>query len=706
MENIRKIFFRDLIALLKNPFALLVAGGLCVLPALYAWFNIYSNWDPYANTAGIRIAVASYDRGYKDEDGKKTDMSYIITENLKKNKAISWTQVADPKEAKQGVYAGKYYAAVVFSKDFTKCMMEGFLEDFKRPKVTYYENEKKNAVAAKITDTAVSTLQNSINEQYIQTVVSRLFEKEGEIAAEVQSEKILKKLTKKTDAAQKTIEELKVSVRSLEQANTRLSASMLDANTDLGALRGALQGVSSKAADVPDTQALADRLNQKNSHAMERISRALSAMQDAAAADVQEKKEKYYAAADTALLQTKTDVDDLVNALNTININTINSSRKVTISQLESLSSSLVRLSSRLEKAMNTDPENEEKTGGRLSSEAERVIKEEISLLQQTLQGTVTRSLALVGSDLSRASEDIQTVSQDLEHDIQILSIVLGSGAKAIDLGNDGLAGIEADLAEMEVKLSQAGSLLLHMDEEQLLSSFSSFLQGDPKGYGAFFAQPISIKTEAVYPVENYGSGVTPFYTTLAIWVGGVVLVSLIKVKADADGLKNPRSYQLFFGRYLLFLLLSMVQTVIIVWGNLSIFHVQCLYPRRFLAAALLAGLTFSLLIYAFTLSFGDIGKAMIVVIMVLQVAGSSGTYPIEILPSFYQKVYIFFPFPYAINAMREAICGMYERDYALYLVELLIFAAAALVLGLFIRKPFMKINHFVEKRMEDTEMM
>ena len=119
-----------------------------------------------------------------------------------------------------------------------------------------------------------------------------------------------------------------------------------------------------------------------------------------------------------------------------------------------------------------------------------------------------------------------------------------------------------------------------------------------------------------------------------------------------------------------------------------------------------MASFTFTLLIYALALSFGDVGKALAVVVMVIQIAGSGGTFPIELLPSIYRNIYIFFPFPYAINAMRETIGGMYGSDYMKYLAELLIFAAAALVLGLVIRIPFVKLNHFVEKRMEDTKMM
>ena len=102
----------------------------------------------------------------------------------------------------------------------------------------------------------------------------------------------------------------------------------------------------------------------------------------------------------------------------------------------------------------------------------------------------------------------------------------------------------------------------------------------------------------------------------------------------------------------------------------------------------------------------GDVGKALAVVIMVIQIAGSGGTYPIELLPEVYRQIYIFFPFPYAINAMRETIGGMYGNTYTVSLLQLLIFAGAALAIGLVVRRPFMRLNHFMEKRMEDTRMM
>ena len=217
----------------------------------------------------------------------------------------------------------------------------------------------------------------------------------------------------------------------------------------------------------------------------------------------------------------------------------------------------------------------------------------------------------------------------------------------------------------------------------------------------------MEVTTENVYEAVNYGTAVSPFYTTLALWVGGLLLTALIKVAPQKKGfLSDAKEYQLYFGRYLLFFVMGQIQAVITVVGDLYLLKIQCLHPGLFMVAASLTSFTFTLLIYTLTLSFGDIGKAFAVVMVVLQIAGSSGTFPIELLPDFFQKIYLYFPFPYAINAMREAVSGTYQNDFGIYLLWLMVFVIGSLLLGLVIRKPFINLNHFMHKRMHDTEMM
>ena len=253
----------------------------------------------------------------------------------------------------------------------------------------------------------------------------------------------------------------------------------------------------------------------------------------------------------------------------------------------------------------------------------------------------------------------------------------------------------------------------LQAEYDQTMKNIASYedilkaMASDPTSVAEFVSSPVKLQTVPVYPVEHYGSAASPFYTILAIWVGALFLVAIIHVGVKPiDPGDHYKEYERYFGRYLLFFLLAQIQAAIIVAGDLWLLKVNIVEPALFFLAASFTATAFSLLIYSLTLAFGDVGKAVCVIVMVLQIAGSSGTFPIELLPDTYQKIYIFFPFPYAITAMREALAGMYGTAYVEALAKLILFMLEGLLIGLVIRIPFVKLNHFVEERMEDTELM
>lgn len=307
---------------------------------------------------------------------------------------------------------------------------------------------------------------------------------------------------------------------------------------------------------------------------------------------------------------------------------------------------------------------------------------------------------------MSQALTNVTNLLNNLNSTLGNMGLVFDGVETTMSGLDDSLVQIQAVIRSVSSELTDITDKLDAAGEDEKVDVLMDILEGDPETYGEFFAQPVSIETEPVYEVKNYGSAVAPFYTVLALWVGALLLVSLIKVKADPDKLDHPKHHELFFGRYLLFFVLGQVQAAVVVLGDIFLLKCQILYPGLFWFAASVTSFTFSMLIYALTIAFGDMGKAFAVVIVVIQIAGSSGTYPIEILPDFYQKVYIFFPFPYAINALRETVAGMYGSTFETALSELLVFAVAGLMIGLVIRIPFIRLNHFMEKRMEDTKMM
>lgn len=242
MKNIWHIFSGDMKRLVRNPFALIIAIGLCIIPSLYAWFNIYSNWDPYANTKNIKIAVATEDAGYQMDDGTTVNMGDSVIESLKENDKIGWVFTDTKDAALEGVYSGEYYAAVIISSDFTYSMYNVFREDFKGPTISYYENEKKNAVATKITDSAVSTLKQSINEQFIEVLASNIFEQTNHISEQMEENDKFAYFQSKLENLNENLIGYSKMIDTFIAGNGELSQAVAEA-------KGSIPGLSNKVSD-------------------------------------------------------------------------------------------------------------------------------------------------------------------------------------------------------------------------------------------------------------------------------------------------------------------------------------------------------------------------------------------------------------------------------------------------------------------------
>lgn len=693
MKMIKQIFLSDIKALCGNFFVLVIALGLCALPALYAWFNIYSNWNPYGNTSNLRIAVASVDRGFTDSQGKTSNAGEQVIQALKENDSIHWV-FTTTSSAKERVDRGDCYAAILLPGDFSQNMYNGFRQGLKRPKITYYVNEKKNAVATKITDTAVSNLENSLNEMYISIVVSNVFTKEAQVAERIEEKQIVSKLQERITSVSDTISGYSNTLSSLQQANNKLSGTLDEAKLDIKALK------QKAAASATKDSSLLSQIRKQNRSINQALSSASLRMEKAAASTNLTQKKNLYQRAMTQLERARKELNRLTGSLKLISLsNTLAQKNNTLVNQLEQQITGINALKKKLNTAANRKKND-------ASTSVESLMQKEIDTLRETYETVIVPFSEEVGELADTLETDTANALLHIAEDADLLQTIISGTSATLSSTNDGLTSLVDSLHQITKKLDTLRENLNTLSDSELVQKISAFLQKDPEGYGSFFASPVKIKSERVYPVENYGTGVTPFYTTLAIWVGGIFLVSLIKVKPDTKKFPGAKPHELFLGRFLLFFLLGQLQTLIVVVGNLALLHTQCLLPGYFWLASSLASFTFSLLIYTLTVSFGDIGKALIVVIVVIQIAGSSGTFPIEVLPAFYQKIHIFFPFPYAINAMRETICGMNGNDYLVYLLELLLFALAALIIGLVIRLPFQGLSHFVESRMEDTEIM
>ena len=742
MKNIWKIFTKDVKQLVKQPFALIIIIGLCVIPSLYAWFNIFANWDPYANTGGIPVAVVSLDQDYTLKDGSVVNMGESVLESLHSNTSVKWIFLDTEEEAKEGVEAGTYYAAIVITDKFTYSMYNVFSDDFENPALIYYQNQKSNAIATKITDTVAGTLQNTINETFIKVAATTVFEEGNTVSDQVQGDSYVEELTSKLEELNDNLKEYSAMIDSFQDGNARLEAAITHVNYEIPVMQKKLDNTASSlnqsSQNLSSTRDTLGNFSNNIDTSMSNIKNSLEnikkALDESKLADdtAQMTRDLNRVARDTntlngevntllaALIQQKlesvSDGDAVNGGDNTgsnIGGNIGGIAADAAIEALKAMQKELDLMNTVVGSVLeSTEEQAAEKAKTNVNNAMNNMksaidsCETSVSNMQSIYKNNLVPQMQKVLTNMSDSLNQVTNLVNTLSNTVKNVGVVMEGVSDTVAGTGESLSQIKGVVDNISGKITDLTEKLDGASEEEMMDILVSFLGGNPDSLGAYFASPVTMETVAMYPVATYGSAMTPFYSTLAIWVGSTILVALVKVKASPKGLKNVQSYQLYFGRYLLFLLLAQIQAAIIVAGDLWLLKVNIVEPGLFFLAASFTATAFSLLIYSLTLAFGDVGKAVCVIVMVLQIAGSSGTFPIELLPDTYQKIYIFFPFPYAIRAMREALAGMYGTAYMEALAKLILFMIEGLLIGLVIRIPFVKLNHFVEERMEDTELM
>ena len=723
MRNAFRIFRRDMKRLLRNPAAILVLIGVSILPSLYAWFNIAANIDPYANTSGIKVAVANLDTDATHDDLTINAGSQII-DQLKENDQLGWTFV--PKDAAiKGVKSGEYYAAIIIPQDFSESLLSVLSGKIETPELEYYINEKLNAIAPKITSSGASTIQTQVNNTFSsvasETIAEILKDSVFNISDSVDStnaeindlltkannnikeyEQLLEKFSKDSSNTSKLIENAKDASTSLGDVATSGANALSSADSVMNTTRSSAgdfssalskslsdgelllgQASSSASTGLTELATAAGKINTSVSDALG-YANSVNELNADILKKMQELTNKFPGTigdqinAQISALQTQNQSNqELINSLQTGN-NGIKDAIDTTTATQEQLTSLTKESINNLHTFRSTFDQNI------------------LPLLGQTLDtfSTLTGQVEGMLNGVPATSKQINDMLDQLESGLSNTTALLNSTKESLSAVSDKLSTIQTDLNAL------TGSATY----QKLLS-----LEGiDAESISSFMSSPVEIKTETYYAVDNYGSSMTPFYSNLAIWVGGIVLIAIFKLEVDKD--ESMRGYgqtTLYFGRWLLYIAVSLVQGFIVCLGDTLLPGVQCNHPAQFILTGMVCSFVYVNIIYALSLTFKHIGKALCVILVILQIPGSSGTYPIEMTPAFFQKLHPLLPFTYGVNAMREAIAGFYGSNFRNdLLILLLCYVPISLLIGLGLRPALSGLNHLFDKKLAETEFM
>jgi len=568
------IFKRDLKRIFVNPVAIIIAIGVCIIPSLYAWFNILANWDPYENTSTVPIAVVIEDEGAEVGDKGYINAGDMVEERLKDNDQLGWNIVDSEDEAIEGVKSGRYYAAFVLPKDFTSSMADVLDGDTEQAHIAYYVNEKVNAISPKVTDTGATTLEAQIANQFVQVVGETVSEKLSGLSG-----RLLGGIDEATASATESLVEVQSLLNGIADGLDNAGGTISDARGAVSSARSTLSQVSTSSASLASTLSSSmDSLSTTRANAG-----ALGAQLSAALGTSVSTISGISSKANYDIGQITGDVgwaqgqlDGAISHIGALNSNTIadltTSIQRawVTINGLDDSTPNKQEILNALSSAESALGELKNLNDGQLAA-----LKEKSAAIKNAndaiagLSDSVNAAVQATSQGLAEMQGTLNTttlpaVSSALDGFADAGGRLVGTAsalAPMLSQADGTLSQLDGILAQSSGAIAQTsagvrsaadavGALATDTAAIQSAEAFSMLkdaLDLDAEQVGDFIGSPVEMVSQPIYAVKNYGSGVAPFFTNLALWVGGFVLVAIYKLEVDDEGIGKFKPWQGFF---------------------------------------------------------------------------------------------------------------------------------------------------------------
>ena len=763
MKNIIKIFKRDIKNIFTNWIATVVVVALMIIPSLYSLINIKASWDPYSNTNGILVAVINEDKGtvYKEHD---INLGNELVDKLKDNDKLGWVFV-DKQTAQEGLIMEKYYATIEIPEDFSEDVATIVKKDVVKPKLIYTVNEKKNVIASKITDAGVKTVKKQLDQNIAKTISGIMFRLFDEVGIDIDNNR--SELRNIMDYVYKLDEDMPELEKVLDEAiNGTISMSELINKTNelIPTVADTIDGTSDflnntqdyldeTQGDIRNDSPLIkeDLVNAEN--ALDIASIELGNIDDKILPEVQ--KKTLLQALDTANA-TKITVDDAKSKLKNIRkvidkvnkvqipkpligtaiqgseeINKIQESIDKQSKTLENVQGVLKEESKRISKIidrLDTVNENLDRLINRFNEDLDKLGNGE--KLLDTQEFTDTRKIlddahTLVADIIDNYdSEIIPTIDKSFDSMREILDNGLNLSAQGknilpdiqemldafkntAELSNDELNKLKDKFPDIKDNVHELAQRLKKIDNKEDIDELLDMITNDWDAQSDFLSSPVEIEDNRLFPWPNYGSTVTPFYTVLSLWIGGYLLSVLLGTESHpVEEGKELKNYEKYFGRLALFLFIGIGQAIVASLGALLILHSYAVHPVMFVFYSIFISIVFNCIIYTAVSLFGYGGIILGVVLLVIQVAGTSGNFPIEVNPIGFQELFPFLPFTYAISGVRQIMAGII---YSILLRDsgiLCIFMIVSIVSGILFKETMDAKRKDIVNKLKESSIM
>lgn len=718
-NNILEIMKKDYRSAFSNPIVILLLLGLIILPSLYGLVNIYACWNPYENTNHVQFAIANEDNG-TTYDGKKINVGEELVLSLKENTDFEWVFVM-PDELRTGVHNGTYYAGIIIPHNFTESVVSIVNGNPHSAELEYIVNEKSNPVAAKLTDAAAKEVYNKLNAKIVSFIdvaaVGKLGElQEGLASGADKMDAGADKLSAGADKVKDGANQLTAGANTLSSGSNQLASGANAVSSGANSLSvgsvklaNGADELASGASQVSDgTQQIADKSSDiysiflKIKNVIEGGGNTYKIRDDVDDLDSQTSSlaenmrnvdnQSSEVSSDAYKLFGESynlthDAANMANYANAVSGRTHNlSNRFSNISQDMSQLNEAIKnndspkIHELLEK-INTELNNTNQSLGQLNTGAHQVSEG---------SGTLANGLHTLSdgsSELAEGSSKLASGANELSNGIHVLS--------------DGTIEL-ADGAEL-LGYSSASALRNASDEigfaaEQL----SAITDANQEDIGDYFYSPVILKRHEEFPTSNYGSQVAPFYLVLSMWVGALINTVMLKTGSSVGTKYKP--HEVYNGKLLLFNIMAILQTTVTLIGSF-IMGIDVSNPLMFVLSCYFVAIVFMAIIYSLSSLFGEVGKGVAILLLVFQISGSGGIYPIEIMNNIFGVIYPYLPMTHAITMVREAQLGLIWSNYLLSFVFLLVLTAVVVFASIMLKQHWDKRTKYFEEKLEESNL-
>ncbi|MGI6878511.1 YhgE/Pip family protein [Microbacterium sp. gxy059] len=722
MKKSWQVFARDVGRLARVRKAWIIVIGVLITPALYAWFNISAFWDPYSNTENVSVAVANLDEGATSDLTGAVNIGDQVEEQLRGNDDLGWDFMTD-EEALEAVQRGDAYAAIVIPAGFSEDLLSITTGDFTQPALQYYVNEKSSAIAPKITDVGATELDRQITSAFAEEVASAASEAVRDAGDDAQQ-----RLLNAQDRALNTFDSTAQRLASVRESIDDLQQGIDSSRESLSSTRRTLGDIDATLGDVQQA------IDETQGIIAEARTQVID-FTDAATAAYLQGTTRLADASSSA----NTSVTQLTQSLDAAGVR-VEAAIEDLQGVLESNEAAIAELRTVLDDA-DLDPDTAERLSGVIEALEERnaadqQLLSELSQLSSSAAETV-QALQTAADAVDGAMQDTQSAAVDLRvaltENLPALnsamsqlsesagefSAAVGSQRRVLAQAGELLLGVDAQLASTSVALGSFDDDIANIessvqtartDVEALvaaseLGALSTLTGLDPDDIAQFIASPVEVDEQILFPVSSYGSAMAALFTNLSLWIGSFVLMVIFKIEVDTEGVEGVSVREAYLGRFGLFAMLAVAQALIVSIGNLII-GVQTASAVAFVGTAVLIGLAYVSIIYALCVAFGHVGRGLCILLVIMQIPGASGLYPIEMMPDFFRAIYPLLPFSYGIDAMRETIAGFYGNHYWRFMGALAVFVALAFLLGLVLRRRLANLHVLFNREIASTDLL